>query len=368
MIPTCTACVSAGTRRSAEKKNARYKAALEAFAKTNAEHELFAMAQFQLAGVLQSEGDLVKAREIALAGMNAFPESPGGKLCFNLIQGIEAEVIIGHDRTSLGRAAAEYQRLVQEPHKVYFRVVKADYIERLKQARWRPEQLDRNEAQALLKHDPVLSFDRDLPATPDYQQRTEAIPAPKGLKPGFYYLIASHDANFAGNGPVVYTDFFVTDLAIVERQDYASGAAEGQVTTANAGTPVEGAKVQTWLRQNNGGWVRWRCRYHRQERALLGSSGSQPRSHGCCHAQGPDSRDRERQLLRRHPRAASMPRANGLLHRPLALPTRPDDPLQGHRHAGRSGERQLRSRTEPRTDGAVQRREWQGNREGSGYE
>ena len=25
--------------------------------------------------------------------------------------------------------------------------------------------------------------------------------------------------------------------------------------TANGGTPVEGAKVQTWIRQNNGGWT-----------------------------------------------------------------------------------------------------------------
>ena len=65
----------------------------------------------------------------------------------------------------------------------------------------------------------------DLPATPDYKQRTEIVPAPKGLKPGFYYIIASHDEKFRGAGPVTYTDFFVADLAIVERQDHASGVA-----------------------------------------------------------------------------------------------------------------------------------------------
>ena len=42
---------------------------------------------------------------------------------------------------------------------------------------------------------------------------------------------------------------------VVERQDHASGTALGQVTTATAGTPIEGAKVQTWIRHNNGGWA-----------------------------------------------------------------------------------------------------------------
>jgi hypothetical protein len=49
------------------------------------------MAQYQLAGVVQGEGELVKAREIALAGVKAYPESAGGKLCFNLVQQIESK-------------------------------------------------------------------------------------------------------------------------------------------------------------------------------------------------------------------------------------------------------------------------------------
>src|SRR5262245_24832004 len=237
-----------------ENKNARYKAALEAFAKANTKHELFAMAQYQLAAVIQGEGDLVKAREVALAGMNAFPDSPGGKLCYNLVQDIESKSSqLGTERVwadPLPNIKVTYKNIT----KVYFRVVKADFIDRMKKTRWRPEYLDHNEAVALLGLDPVLSFDKDLPATPDYKTRTEILPAPKGLKPGFYYLIASHDADFKGNGPVVYADFFVADLAIVERQDYAAGAAMGQVTTATSGEPIEGAQVQTWLRNNNGGW------------------------------------------------------------------------------------------------------------------
>ena len=43
----------------------------------------------------------------------------------------------------------------------------------------------------------------------------------------------------------------------------------GQVTTATAGAPVEGAKVQTWIRNNNGGWNAGPGRHDRQERSVL---------------------------------------------------------------------------------------------------
>ncbi|MBA4188712.1 MAG: hypothetical protein C0467_11995 [Planctomycetaceae bacterium] len=236
-------------------KNDRYKAALEAFSKANAKHELFAMAQFQLASVIQGEGDLVKAREVALVGMNAFPDSPGGKLCFNLVQSIESKSASVTTERVWAEPLPDLRVSYKNITKVYFRVVKADYIDRLKQAKWRPEHLNENEAKALLSLDPVLSFEHDLPATPDYKLRTESIPAPKGLKPGFYYIIAGHTENFAGDAPVTYTDFFACDLALIDRNDYSSLVASGQVTTATTGEPVEGAKAQVWLRQNNGGWA-----------------------------------------------------------------------------------------------------------------
>ena len=239
-----------------EGKDARYKAALEAFAKANSTHELSAMAKSQLAGVLFGEDEPVQAREVALGGQKAFPESPGGKLCFNLIQTIEAKTAgVTTERVwsdPLPRIDVTYKNL----NKVYLRVVKADYNERLKSTQWRPEFLDLDQAKALLKLTPVMTIERDLPPTPDYRFRTERYPAPAGLKPGFYYLVVSYKADFSENDNfVTYADFFVSDLALVERPDYFSGAAMGQVTTANAGEPIEGAKVQAWSRQNNGGWT-----------------------------------------------------------------------------------------------------------------
>src|SRR5262249_54257471 len=100
-----------------------------------------------------------------------------------------------------------------------------------------------------------LEFNHDLPGTPDYKSRTEIIPAPAGLKPGFYYLIVSHAEDFGGTNNVVnYTDFWVSDLAIVNRHDYGNPRMAGMVTGNRTGDRIEGAKVQVWTRENNGGW------------------------------------------------------------------------------------------------------------------
>lgn len=236
-------------------KDEAYVAGVKRFAEANKDHELSAMARFQWAGVLKNQNELVKAREIALAGQQAYPESPGGKLCFNTVQEIEAKSTSIITERVWADPMPEVKVTYKNLSKAWFRVVKGDYAQRLKQGRWRPEQLDQNEQQALLKQDPVLSFTRDLPATLDYRQRTEAFPAPKGLAPGFYFLITSHnDAFSAANNAVTYTDFWVSDLAIVNRVDQGKLRVEGFVTNNNSGVPIPDAKVQVWFRNNNGGW------------------------------------------------------------------------------------------------------------------
>ena len=74
-----------------EDKNTRYKAALKAFIRTYADFDISALAIEREARVLQQEGDLVAARKLALRGAELFPQSPGGKLCRNLVNEIEAK-------------------------------------------------------------------------------------------------------------------------------------------------------------------------------------------------------------------------------------------------------------------------------------
>ena len=324
-------------------KNAKYKEALEAFAKTNEGHELFAMARFQLAGVVQGEDDLVKAREIALAGAKAYPDSPGGKLCFNLVQEIESK-----------SATATTERVWADPlpvikvnyknvTKAWFRVVPAEYVERLKSAQWRQETLTPDEAKALLGKKPVLEFSHNLPATDDYKARTETIPAPTGLKPGFYYLIVSHTEDFGSqNNTVNYTDFWVSNLAIVDRYEYGTTQMAGMVTDNRTGEPIADAKVQVWTRGNNGGWS-------------TGESGTTDKNGlytvtAVARAHMVVVSAKDQQLASGNDwytwhagRPGGQRRANGLLHRPLAVSARPDDSLQGHHDPLRPRNRQLRN-------------------------
>ena len=68
------------------------------------------------------------------------------------------------------------------------------------------------------------------------------IPAPAGIKPGFYYLVVSHAEDFAAesNNSVNYTDFWVSDLAIVSRHDHGKLEMAGLVTDNRSGEPVAG--------------------------------------------------------------------------------------------------------------------------------
>ena len=247
----------ASNRAVGEGKNEPYIAALKRFVDANGPHELSALARYQWAGVLRGEGKLVEARELALAGIQAFPDSPGRKFCFNLVLEIEAKQSnVTTERVwaePLPRIRVTYANLT----KVYFRLVKADYTARIRQNRWRPEQMDQNEQKALLAQKPAMEFNHDLPATPDYKARTESFAAPKGVAPGFYYLIASHAPNFgADNNVVSYTDVWVSDLAIVNRSDWGTTRVEGFILNGPTGEPIEGAKVQVWYRPNNGGgWL-----------------------------------------------------------------------------------------------------------------
>ena len=76
-----------------EIKSDRYKAALQRFVQQYESQPISARARELWGQVLRGERQLVEARQVALPGWKKFPESPGGQLCYNLIQQIEAKEI-----------------------------------------------------------------------------------------------------------------------------------------------------------------------------------------------------------------------------------------------------------------------------------
>lgn len=238
-----------------DEKATRYKAALKAFAEEWADHELSAMARHRWAERLHAEGESVEARKVALQGKNAFPNSNGGKMCHNLILQIEDKSVqvlterVWNDPLPVLRV--QYRNIA----KVYFRAVKLDWTERLMtKNRWRPDQLVEKDYNELTKLKPELEWNADLVPTDDYQQRTQDVPAPKGLKPGFYVVLCSWNEQFTdADNNISMTDVWVSDLALVIRNQNNSGKVDGFVLTAKGGDPIPNAKVRHWVRnpQNN---------------------------------------------------------------------------------------------------------------------
>ena len=237
-----------------EDKNARYKTALEAFIRNYADFDISALATEHEARVLKQEGDLVAARKLALHGAELFPKSPGGKLCRNLVTEIEARsASITTERvwnTPSPKITVNYRNVTA----VYFRAIPYNWEAFLEKRRNRPENLSDKERREIIAQRPALEWSEKLPPTSDYQERTFTTPAPDELKPGFYFIIASHDPKFGESENMVsMTDVWVSDLALVTR--IRAGQLEGFVLEAGSGEPVVGADIAVWHLDNQGNRV-----------------------------------------------------------------------------------------------------------------
>jgi len=234
-----------------EEKNKRYQAALETFIRAYADFDISALAIEREARVVQQEGDLVAARKLALRGVELFPQSPGGKLCRNLVTEIEAKsASITTERVWNAPWPAITVRY-RNVEAVYFRAIPYDWEVFLDKHHNRPENLNDKERREILARKPALEWSAKLPPTSDYKEKTFATPAPDSLKPGFYFIAASHDPKFGeGDNIVSMTDVWVSDLALVTRT--REGRIEGFVLKADSGEPVVGAEVSVWHLDNQG--------------------------------------------------------------------------------------------------------------------
>lgn len=238
-----------------ENKTQRYRAALKRFADENARHELSSRALYLLAESHQQDDELATAHAIAIQGERRFPDSIGGRQCHNLIAQIESPAMsITAERVwnDIGGANGptidvNYKNL----SRVHFRLVPLDFDGFLQSGAWSPEQLDQRKIDALVAANPVASWSAELPATDDYQSRTESV-APADFKtPGSYFLIASADESFAqADNQVSICEVWISDLALVTRNYGSKGVIDGFVLRADNGTPVAGATVTAYGQSN----------------------------------------------------------------------------------------------------------------------
>ncbi len=232
----------------------RYRAALERFTEANAKHEISARATALLAGQYR-ETDPAMAHELAKRGLNAYPKTAGGAECFNLIQEIEApsaqidtEFVWTAPWPTLN---VTYRNLT----KVYFRAIPLDYVEDV--VRREDRGTSDEQLAALLQKPPALEWNAVLPATMDFKVRTERLPAPMTLKPGYYAIVASHSGRFTSTKEerVSVQHVWVSRLALVMRTWADGGPQTGFVLDAESGEPIAGAAIRLWRGRSIGGYT-----------------------------------------------------------------------------------------------------------------
>ena len=107
------------------------------------------------------------------------PDSNGGKLCYNLVQQIESKSA----STTTERVWADPLPTIKVTYKnitkAYFRVVQADYVERLKGSRWRPEQLDPRRSEGAARQKAGDGVQPRLAAHPGLQAANRDHPRPR---------------------------------------------------------------------------------------------------------------------------------------------------------------------------------------------
>ncbi|NBX29768.1 hypothetical protein EBR04_04855, partial [bacterium] len=235
-----------------EDVGARKQAALEAFIAQAGGHETAALARFHLATLVREEGDLVEARAIAAKGVERHPQSPGAKLCHNLIAEIEGKSLEVFAERTWARPWPTIRVRYRNLASVHLRIVKADWLERVLAGRPHAGWLDDAERRKLLAAAPVKAFKAELPPTADYHERTHDIPVPEDLGPGCYWVIASPREDFGTNDNVVSAGLvWVSRLGLISNgsNPRVGEPLTGHVVDIASGEPLANASVQMFVQQ-----------------------------------------------------------------------------------------------------------------------
>lgn len=225
--------------------------ALEQAAQRMQGSEVQTYALCQVAEVIRAQGDLASARAVAAKGVAAAPASAGAGMCRALIGQIDARDIALQTEYVWNQPLSPIQVQYKNLTNVYFRIIPYDWDKLLAREVARPENFSYENKEDILTRKSVLEFARALPATTNYVNRIEELPAPESLKPGYYFLVASCNPDFGkDDNQVSYADFWVSDLALVVRQSNTN--LTGFVLDALSGEPLTGADVEPWFRDNKG--------------------------------------------------------------------------------------------------------------------
>ncbi|RME25150.1 MAG: hypothetical protein D6806_08410, partial [Deltaproteobacteria bacterium] len=187
---------------------------------------------------------LKDARRMAIECHERYPDGIGGKRCLNQKESIE----MPDYRLEAMAADAPGKRSILVVHrnleKLYFRAWRMDLLKVISESKDYDIFPRGRELERILKSKPTLSWDIDLPSTPDYRMhRTFVTPPMK--KHGYYLVVASARKDFGrSNNRLIAINTIVTDLVMVKRQE--SNWVQVTVLSGKNGRPVPGARVDLY--------------------------------------------------------------------------------------------------------------------------
>lgn len=199
----------------------------------------------QLAELIRQENDpdsLIRARQLAIQGRTAFPESIGGQHCAAIEKAIEAP-----DYTLSAAANDNPQKksiLIKHKNlsKIHFRAYAIDLIKTIETSKdYTLFPAGRDLEQLLADNSPVSQWEAPLPATLDYRSHRTFVTPPMA-RAGTYLIVASARPDFYHtDNRLMGTYLTLGDLALITRQE--KDALEVTVLSGSTGEPVAGAEV-----------------------------------------------------------------------------------------------------------------------------
>jgi uncharacterized protein YfaS (alpha-2-macroglobulin family) len=199
----------------------------------------------------------LEAFKTATLGVALHPASLGANRCRAILAVLQARALDEVTTEAVWNApASQITVTAKNLETVHFRAVPSNWNLFLASDRNRPNSLNKEEFARLRRSPHIKAWSATLPRA-DYTRATHSFPAPDGLKPGFYFLLASADPTFSGRSETIrYVPFWVSDLALVFGGDIAKQPADGDylagfVLNAVTGEPVAGATIAAWSLDGN---------------------------------------------------------------------------------------------------------------------
>ncbi len=200
--------------------------------------------------------NLVAAHDLAASYAAKWPDSPGGKMCANIVADIEAKSLDVEVERNWCAPWPMIEVKAKNIDEVYFRLVSVSFDDLVKDCSMGEEAYNINARSAVkdnyLKRAPAKEWTQRLDLKPGYAEQKFSCPVPQGLPCGHYVLYAAANDKFGADKQPLFAQYVtVTTLALAMKT--GNGNFGGTVYLAESGKPVEGAKVELWGYPQKGG-------------------------------------------------------------------------------------------------------------------